>query len=198
MITFEVDFDELFELSKKYIEEKLGETSIEDLFIPMFGEYDITSFRDLPSVIDEDTTCFITYDGPAEPSSIDVRKVYAVSIFKYFYGRKMMFFAVRSPLSYETDPMERYEIHRIVKDAVRDHIISLMKDYWVEIPEKLEYYFYNILGDYYIVDPNILKDNNVIEDMEIATDNRHYYRKGRDGKESKMIAFGRLRIYKRS
>ena len=142
---------------------------------------------------------YVEYDGDAPEGNAvpDMDKIYAISVFKQDHGSKLLFMARRNSLRegiHDPDGRDLYEKTYLAESA---HIMHLMNNHtgWAELSDPLERTFSRVCTMQDVIDPAILEEHNVFEDIEIDGDDYHYYRPDDSGKKNvKKIAYGYIEL----
>lgn len=152
------------------------------------------SFTGEDDFVDRSYMWYITYEGqaPNDISTIDVNRVYTVSVFKQKYGLKMV--GIGNNRFYGLPENERKRLKSRAKDAMASHIQFVVKRGWAEVSGACEKLFAYNLSTNWIIDPEDLITIPGFEDIQILPDNLHYSRKLRNGDEVTKIAYGTMKV----
>ncbi len=153
------------------------------------GEERIDLFTDTERYAGEEYTWYANYEGNAiEP---DFSNVYTISIFKQDHGLKLVAFASRSDRANGMSFSEWRNKKYCSEDA---HIKYLLDNNigWAEVSGLLERSFRRLSTINNVINPALLINYRVFEDIEIDNDGYHYSRISDQGKKEKMIAYGYL------
>ena len=132
---------------------------------------------------------YVTYEGTTEDdlSKIDLRKIYAISIFEKNHGRKLVALARQVPKAREPRLLTGYFAH--IQYLIDDEIG------WAELSGDIEKSFSRVCTRQNLIDPACLIEHNVFTDIEIDGDDYHYYRKDSSGKKTvKKICYGHVEL----
>ena len=154
------------------------------------------SFDGESDFIDNSYLWYITYDGELnDMEDFDINKVYTVSVFKQKFGLKLV--GAGNNRYYDIKDDEQRKTKKLhASDALKQQLKWALNHGWIEASGALEALIRNNFSSKYIVEPEILKENNIFKDMEIANDNLHYTRKLSNGMEVYKMAFGKIRLPK--
>lgn len=152
------------------------------------------SFDGEGDFIDNSYLWYITYDGPLDDiKDFDINKVYTVSVFKQKYGLKLV--GAGNNRFYHIEDDEGRKTKKVrASDALKQQLKWALNHGWIEASGALEALILNNFSHKYIIEPEILKEDHVFRDMEIANDNLHYTRKLSNGMEVYKMAFGRIKL----
>ena len=146
-------------------------------------------FEDIEHYKGKEYSWYITYEGTAEDdlSEIDLKKIYAISIFEKKHGRKLVALVKQIPAGRDTRYFTGYYAH--IQHLIDDEIG------WAEVSGHLEKAFLRICTRQNLIDPTSLIENNVFVDIELDGDDYHYYRKDSSGKKTvKKICYGHIEL----
>lgn len=155
------------------------------------------SFKDKDRFATDSYLWYITYAGPQpiSKSELDIDRVYVVSVFRKNHGIKLVGLARRKLGNSTSSSIENKQIRRDANSALIQHIKFVSDKGWAEVSDKLEKWFWDVLGYKYIIDPYLLKDNKIFKDIEVDIDEFHYYRPLRkNGQLLRKIAYGTIKI----
>ena len=154
------------------------------------------SFDGESDFIDNSYLWYITYDGELnDMKDFDINKVYTVSVFKQKFGLKLV--GAGNNRYYDIKDDEQRKTKKLhASDALKQQLKWALNHGWIEASGALEALIRNNFSSKYIIEPEILKENNVFKNMEIANDNLHYTRKLSNGMEVYKMAFGKIRLPK--
>ena len=154
------------------------------------------SFDGESDFIDNSYLWYITYDGELnDMEDFDINKVYTVSVFKQKFGLKLV--GAGNNRYYDIKDDEQRKTKKLhASDALKQQLKWALNHGWIEASGALEALIRNNFFIKYIIEPEILKENNIFKDMEIANDNLHYTRKLSNGMEVYKMAFGKIRLPK--
>ena len=153
------------------------------------GEERIDLFTNTERYAGEEYTWYANYEGNAiEP---DFSNVFTISIFKQDHGLKLVAFASRSDRANGMSFSEWRNKKYCSEDA---HIKYLLDNSigWAEVSGLLERSFRRLSTINNVINPALLINYRVFEDIEIDNDGYHYSRISDQGKKEKMIAYGHL------
>ena len=139
---------------------------------------------------------YVTYDGPIDDmSDFDINKVYTVAVFKQKHGLKLVGAGCNRFYN-----ISKEDGRKLKKQQANSAFIQMngwaMKHSWMEVSGKMEDFISKHFSDKYIIDPQILKDNNVFKDMVIEADGVHYTRTLTSGLKVTKIAYGNIDLSK--
>lgn len=156
------------------------------------------SFSDMDRFVNDSYLWYITYKGPqpASEDDLDIDRIYVVSVYRKNHGMKLVGLAKRR-LSYlgairEENQMSDTE----ARSAVAQHLKFMCKRGWAEVSDKLEYWCNRVLGDSNVIDPQVLVDNKIFQNIELDPySDAHYFRPLRKGGPLiHKIAYGTIRL----
>lgn len=152
------------------------------------------SFDGEGDFVDSSYLWYITYDGELNNfDDFDISKVYTVSVFKQKYGLKLV--GAGNNRYYGVENEEERKTKKVkASAALKQQLGWALKHGWIEASGALEALILNNFSHKYIIEPELLKENHVFKDMEIANDNLHYTRKLSNGVEVYKMAFGKIRL----
>lgn len=172
----------------------------DDIFHFIDSTYDeiggFKSFKDMDRFISDSYLWYITYDG-VQPDSLDefdIGKVLVISVFRKNHGMKMVGFASNLFPDLKRKSDEYMHQREKVQYAIPQHIKFISKIGWAEVSDRLESWFHKVLGWQGIIDPELLRDNQVFKNISVDLDGLHYYRSLRNGeKPIQKIAYGTIK-----
>ena len=152
------------------------------------------SFDDEDDFVDNSYLWYITYDGELNDiKDFDISKVYTVSVFKQKFGLKLV--GAGNNRYYEIEDDEARKTKKLqASDALKQQLKWALNHGWIEASGALEGLIRHNFSSRYIIEPEVLRDNHVFKDMEIANDNLHYTRKLSNGMEIYKMAFGNIKL----
>lgn len=159
----------------------IGEASV--------GEERIDLFMDTSRYAREEYTWYANYEGNAiEP---DLSNILTISIFKLDHGLKLVAFASRGN---RERGMSFAEWRNKICCSEDNHIKYLLDNNigWAEVSGLLERNFRRLSTINNVINPALLINYRVFEEIEIDNDGYHYSRISDQGKKEKMIAYGRI------
>ena len=159
----------------------IGEASV--------GEERIDLFMDTARYAREEYTWYANYEGNAiEP---DLSNILTISIFKLDHGLKLVAFASRGN---RERGMSFAEWRNKICCSEDNHIKYLLDNNigWAEVSGLLERNFRRLSTINNVINPALLINYRVFEEIEIDNDGYHYSRISDQGKKEKMIAYGRI------
>lgn len=159
----------------------IGEASV--------GEERIDLFMDTSRYAREEYTWYVNYEGNAiEP---DLSNILTISIFKLDHGLKLVAFASRGN---RERGMSFAEWRNKICCSEDNHIKYLLDNNigWAEVSGLLERNFRRLSTINNVINPALLINYRVFEEIEIDNDGYHYSRISDQGKKEKMIAYGRI------
>ena len=159
----------------------IGEASV--------GEERIDLFMDTSRYAREEYTWYVNYEGNAiEP---DLSNILTISIFKLDHGLKLVAFASRGN---RERGMSFAEWRNKICCSEDNHIKYLLDNNigWAEVSGLLERSFRRLSTINNLINPALLINYRVFENIEIDNDGYHYSRISDQGKKEKMIAYGRI------
>ena len=159
----------------------IGEASV--------GEERIDLFMDTSRYAREEYTWYVNYEGNAiEP---DLSNILTISIFKLDHGLKLVAFASRGN---RERGMSFAEWRNKICCSEDNHIKYLLDNNigWAEVSGLLERSFRRLSTINNLINPALLINYRVFEEIEIDNDGYHYSRISDQGKKEKMIAYGRI------
>ncbi len=138
---------------------------------------------------DKEYEWYLTYEGNEadDLSVIDIEKVYAISIFKKDHGKKLIAIA------------RQYRPERAMKSTIAfmAHVKHLVDDQigWAEVSGELERSFIRVCTKDNLINPEILNEHKVFNDIVIDGDDYHYYRKDSSGRKMvKKVCYGHIEV----
>ena len=177
-----------------------GQRHSEMMFSIVEGGCDATERADLYEhfglYITDDYAWYVTYDGtaPRRASSLDVNKVFAISVYKKALGNKLVFMAKRNAYRFVSEEEHR-DLYEKVFPGLYAHIRSFIDDGfgWAEVSGNLELEFCRVCTIDEVIKPTVLRDRKIIDGIKIDEDDYHYSRKEAGGKKSvRRIAYGHI------
>ena len=155
-------------------------------------------YIDLTPYAGSEYSWFVTYEGtPVEnDTELDLDKVIAISFFKREHGLKLAGMARRNPYNEENRNAEDRELN-LFYPIWYAHVKYLMDNNigWAEISGELENAFARVCTLQNVINPSILVEHDVFNDIEIDGDDYHYYRLDDSGKKNvKKIAYGHIEL----
>lgn len=144
------------------------------------------SFISKEHMIDDSFLWKIVYDGKLDNlKEFDITKCYAMGVYKQKFGLKRVGACTNS---FSSNKQFRF-------DAWLNLVTDDFKKAWVECSHNVEKNLLKYGGKKYIIDPNILKENHVFEDIDILDDGIHYKRHlFNNNTEVTKIAIGTIKI----
>ena len=183
--------------SHVYIRDKnIKEELASDMFEFMNTAYKyiggFKSFTGEDDFIDNSYLWYVTYDGHEE-TPLDINKVYTVSVFKQKYGLKLV--GVGNNRFYDiVDEEERKTKKLMAASALDQQLKWAVKTGWMEVSGGLEKKLKSLVSPKYIIEPEVLEELGIFDDIEILPDNLHYSRILKTGLEVTKIAYGKIRV----
>ena len=152
------------------------------------------SFSGEDDFVDNSYLWYITYDGELNNiDDFDINKVYTVSVFKQKYGLKLV--GAGNNRYYHIEDEEERKTKKIqATSALLQQLKWALNHGWIEASGALEAMILRNFSKKYIIEPEILLENKVFKDMEIAPDNLHYTRRLSNGMEVYKMSFGKIKL----
>lgn len=162
-----------------------------------YGFERVDLYEDIGAFAGDDYIWYITYEGPMadQITDVDTDKIYAISIFKQDHGLKLVGMAESNPYNIEIDDPEYDELREKSISAYTAHIKFLLDNNigWAEVNGALESCFMRVGTINNVINPALLVNHNVFDDIEINDDGYHYNRSVNGEKKSvKVIAYGHI------
>jgi len=164
-----------------------------------YGYERIDLYEDIGSFAGDEYSWYVTYEGPAAEriTDVDEDRIYVVSIFKQDHGLKLVGMAIRIPYSLDRDDPLFDEIGEKSYPASLAHIQYLLSNQigWGELSGNIERRFRLVSTINNVINPAVLVNHNVVNNIEIDDDGYHYNRSVEGEKKSvKMIAYGHIEL----
>lgn len=162
-----------------------------------YGFERVDLYEDIGAFAGDDYIWYITYEGPMadQITDVDTDKIYAISIFKQDHGLKLVGMAESNPYNIEIDDPEYDDFREKSSIAYTAHIKYLLDNNigWAEVNGALESCFMRVGTINNVINPALLVNHNVFDDIEISDDGYHYNRSVNGEKKSvKVIAYGHI------
>jgi hypothetical protein len=162
-----------------------------------YGFERVDLYEDIGAFAGNDYTWYITYEGPMaeQIADVDADKIYAISIFKLDHGLKLVGMAESNLYNIEIDDPEYDDFREKSSTAYTAHIKYLLDNNigWAEVNGALESCFMRVGTINNVINPALLVNHNVFDDIEISDDGYHYNRSVNGEKKSvKVIAYGHI------
>ncbi|MCR5617104.1 MAG: WYL domain-containing protein [Clostridiales bacterium] len=162
-----------------------------------YGFERVDLYEDIGAFAGNDYTWYITYEGPMaeQIADVDADKIYAISIFKQDHGLKLVGMAESNLYNIEIDDPEYDDFREKSSTAYTAHIKYLLDNNigWAEVNGALESCFMRVGTINNVINPALLVNHNVFDDIEISDDGYHYNRSVNGEKKSvKVIAYGHI------
>lgn len=156
------------------------------------------SFSDMDRFINDSYLWYITYKGsqPSSEKDLDIDRVYVVSVYRKNHGLKMVGLAKRRISRLGADKESNKLVDNEARAAVAQHLKFMASRGWAEVSDKLEVWCNRILGDRYVIDPQLLIDNCIFKDIELDPySDIHYFRPLRKGGPLlHKVAYGTVKV----
>ncbi len=154
-------------------------------------------YEDIGMFTGDEYSWYVTYKGPAAEglSDIDEDKICSISIFKHDHGLKLVCMANRNRLRFMQDHPDDREKYSSYYRGYLAHIHYLLDNRigWGELSGGLESHFRKFSTIDNVIDPALLREHEVVENIEVDYDGYHYYRSVNGEKRLvKMIAYGHI------
>ena len=157
------------------------------------GEERLGLFTDPGHYVNAKYAWYVTVDADsAKKSELDIKNVYAISIFKQDHGLKLIAIARRNYRSIRnTQAEDPLELHYF---GMGSHIRYILDNEigWAELSGSAERAFRSISTINDVINPAVLVNHKVFNDLDIDEDDYHYCRKTAEGKTVKKIAYGHI------
>lgn len=185
------------ELSAKiYTGSSRGMVRDKDFYIYSACDSDerLNIFKNFSSYAGDEYSWFVTYEGT--PDMLDLNKIYAISIFKRDHGLKLVCMARKELRRLDSSDESMIQSRERMYCAEEKHIRYILDNDigWAELDEYLESSFRRISTLNDVINPAILSEHKVIENITIDSDDYHYCRLNAKGKTVKKIAYGHIEI----
>jgi predicted DNA-binding transcriptional regulator YafY len=151
-------------------------------------------YKDFDSYTGSEYSWFVTYEGTSEEP--DLNRIYAISIFKRDHGLKLVCMARKRlrKSDFPEDSVVRLRDRNYFVE--KKHIRYILDNNigWAELDEHLENSFRRVSTIDNVINPTLLIDNKVIDNITVDSDDYHYCRLNDKGKTVKKIAYGHIEI----
>ena len=155
---------------------------------------------DLTHYASDDYIWYVTYDGTNDGDLTvdDINSVYAISIFKHDHGLKLIGMAERDfERRIENDREAGRDIREKAHQAIMANVRHILNNNigWAEVNGHLENVFCRVGTMNDVINPVLLMNYRVFEDIEIGGDDYHYIRRNfNNQKKCTLIAYGHIEL----